>query len=257
MQEQLDQLKRYGEAIAAAVPPARSRVAALRAVGAAERPPARRTPRIAAATVGIFAIANVAAAALSNPAVPGDLLYPVDRAYEAVGKALGLGGSTAAERLEEAAQLAQRSDLTTAVDLVAEAVEDDEIAAAVDELRSEGAPMAGMNDEVGLLVESARSLNRARAAGDTQTLVETRAAIRLLAIQMADSVRQNEDRGATPAAPADPGGPGEPATPATPADPASPPSDRGNQGNQGNQGNEGNQGNQGKGSDQGKGGSRP
>jgi hypothetical protein len=251
MRQPLDQLKRYGEAISAAVPPARSRVAALRAVGAAERPRARRTPRVAAATVGIFAIANVAAAVVSNPAVPGDLLYPVDRAYEAVGKALGLGGDTAAERLEEAAQLAERSDLGAALDLVAEAVEEDEIAAAVDELRSGGAPMAGMNDEVGRLVESARSLNQARAAGDTQTLVETRAAIRLLAIQMADSARQNEDRGATPASPADPGEPGEPATPATPADPASPPSDRGNQGDQGDQGN------QGRGDDQGKGGSRP
>jgi hypothetical protein len=269
MQEPLDQLRRYGEDLANAVPPARSRLAALRAVGGSPRP-VRRLPRVAAATVGFFAIANVAAAAVSDSAVPGDALYPLDRAYEAVGSLIGLDHS--AERLDEADVLIERSDLDGAMDLVVEAMPDSDLEGVTTALRG-----SATNEDVRTLVESARGLGEAMRTGDDEAVAEFRAALRLLDAQASD--RDPEATPAEPATPADPGEPGQPATPATPADPGEPgqpaepatpadpgepgqpaepatPADPGKDpGNQGNQGNQGDQGNQDQG--QGSGGGRP
>lgn len=237
MQEPTDQLRRYGEDLAAAVPPARSRIAALRAVGSRPRP-VRRLPRVAAATVGFFAVANVAAAAVSNSAVPGDALYPLDRAYEAAGRLIGFDDHTA-ERLAEAEVLVERSDLPGALDLVVEAMPDPELEGVTAQLRQ-----AGTDEEVRRLVLNARGLGQAMRDGNDEAMAESRAALRLLASQV--SGRDRAATPAVPATPAEPGGPGQPATPATPATPADP-GNQGNQGNsddQGNQGNSDNQGNQ-------------
>jgi hypothetical protein len=242
MQEPLDQLRRYGEDLANAVPPARSRLAALRAVGGSPRP-VRRLPRVAAATLGFFAIANVAAAAVSDSAVPGDALYPLDRAYEAVGSLIGIDDHSA-ERFAEAEVLIERSDLDGAMDLVVEAMPDADLEGVTAALRQ-----SATNDDVRTLVESARGLGEAMRTGNDEAAAEFRAAIRLLDAQASD-----RDPGATPAQPATPADPGEPGQPATPATPATP-ADPGNQGNQGqgqdnqgqdNQDNQG-QGNQGQG----------
>ncbi|HSJ34674.1 MAG TPA: hypothetical protein VLB85_06425, partial [Acidimicrobiia bacterium] len=222
--------RRYGEDLAAAVPPARSRIAALRAVGSRPRP-VRRLPRVAAATVGFFAIANVAAAAVSNSAVPGDVLYPLDRAYEAAGRLIGFDDHTA-ERLAEAELLVERSDLPGALDLVVEAMPDPELEGVTAQLRQ-----AGTDDEVRRLVLNARGLGQAIREGNHEAMAESRAALRLLASQVS-----GRDPGATPAEPATPAQPGQPGQPADPATPAIP-ADPGNQGNQGNSDNQGNQGN--------------
>ena len=79
----------------------------------------RRAPRVAmlAASFAISALAAVGFVA--DSAVPGEFLYPVDRAFEAV----GLYGDGAEERLEEVIVLADRGDAGRAVAAAAEALE--------------------------------------------------------------------------------------------------------------------------------------
>ncbi len=69
---------------------------------------------VALATIGVGGVAVAA-----NGAAPGDLLYSVDRAFEAVG--IANGGMP--ERLDEAARLADEGDLNGALRHAADAVE--------------------------------------------------------------------------------------------------------------------------------------
>jgi hypothetical protein len=63
-----------------------------------------------------FAIVSVTGlGAVADSAVPGDSLYPVDRAYEAVGRAIGRNADRTQETLQEAITLAQRGDRDRAV----------------------------------------------------------------------------------------------------------------------------------------------
>ncbi len=71
--------------------------------------------------VAMFLGANVGLAAAADPAVPGDLLYGIDRAYEKVGHVLGIDNDGPAERFEEAAVLAERGDLNGSIELAREA----------------------------------------------------------------------------------------------------------------------------------------
>lgn len=89
----------------------------------------RLTPRFsravaaASAAMVFLAVFNVGLAAVADPAAPGDLLYGIDRAYEAVTEPLGLAGDTRLERLEEAEIVTERDDASTAVTLLEEALE--------------------------------------------------------------------------------------------------------------------------------------
>ena len=64
---------------------------------------------------------NIGIAAASNSAVPGDLLYPVDRAFENVADLIGVDVGGATERLEEAAVLIARGQFDTAIEPIAAA----------------------------------------------------------------------------------------------------------------------------------------
>ena len=66
----------------------------------------------------LFVVANVGLATAANSAVPGDILYPVDRAYERVGTVLG--ASVTQERISEAAVLLHRGETLDAIGLLAE-----------------------------------------------------------------------------------------------------------------------------------------
>ena len=102
-----DRLRHLASRFEASVSHGRAEQLAARAVVRARRVP-RRHHRAAAAVVGsaftIVVLSGLAVAAES--AVPGDFLYPVDRAVEA----LGLDRNLLEERLEEAIVLADRGD---------------------------------------------------------------------------------------------------------------------------------------------------
>lgn len=76
-----------------------------------------RLRSLAAAIAGTaFAVVSVTGlGAVADSAVPGDSLYPVDRAYEAVGRVIGRNADRTQETLQEAITLAQRGDRERAV----------------------------------------------------------------------------------------------------------------------------------------------
>lgn len=190
MKEPTDRLRRYGEDIASSVSPARSRVAAMRAVGQAHRTPARRrTPQFAFASLGVFLVANVVMSGVANAAVPGDVLYPVDRGYEKVLDLVGLAGDHSEERIVEAGVLLDRGDLAGATDLVAEATDNDSVLDAATALQAGDPSDLRFAESVQALVASARDLVAARGAGETNRMAEAEAALDLAAMQVSDATR--------------------------------------------------------------------
>lgn len=187
MTEPTDRLRRYGEDIASAVSPARSRVAALRAIGQARPSSPRRWPRIAFATVGAFLVANVITAGVADAAVPGEALYPLDRGYEKAAAWMGIGGDHRQERIEEAEVLVDRSDFTGALALLTEATEDTAVQDAVATLRAQGGSDPDLPEHVEELVTGLHEWAAARRAGETDDMAEAVALIRLITSQIGDN----------------------------------------------------------------------
>ena len=95
--------------------------ATARAVGRAISARPRRPRRLAlvAVAAGITLIGNVAFAGTIDEAVPGDLLYPLDRAREWIADRWG-GEDHTSERLDEAEVLIERQDFEAAMELALE-----------------------------------------------------------------------------------------------------------------------------------------
>lgn len=264
MKEPTDHLRRYGENIASAVSPARSRVAVMRAIGQADRAATpRRTLQIAFGSVGIFLVANVVTAGVANAAVPGDVLYPIDRGYETALDFVGLTGDHSEERIHEAEVLLQRSDVGGAIDLVSEAVDLDAVRGAAAGLHSFDPADPALPEHVQDLVDHVHALVEARREGELEKAAEAEAAVNLMATQIGEEVRSSraEDGGPPdhagdrerpdhadeqdpppdhrpdPNVPAEagkgegpPDGAGEPPTPASPPDNDPPTPEQGDQG---------------------------
>ena len=92
-----------------------------------------RSPQVALASLGFLVFGNIGVAAASNSAVPGDLLYPVDLAFESVAGLVGFDVGGATERLEEASVLIARGQFDAAIDPIAYAAAelDDQAAASI------------------------------------------------------------------------------------------------------------------------------
>ncbi|HEX2152770.1 MAG TPA: hypothetical protein VHL52_02210 [Acidimicrobiia bacterium] len=184
-----DHLRRYGEDIASAVSPARSRVAALRAIGASgsERP--HLLPRVAFASLAGLLVLNLAAAGVADAAVPGDALYAIDRAYEAVTDAIGLGEDHTTERVAEAWTLMERDDLTGAIDLMATEVPDDSVRQVAGEMKAVGPEHGVSAQHVQSLLEGVQMLAHARGEHDSEAWREARAALDLVGDQVSAAAR--------------------------------------------------------------------
>ena len=93
---------------------------AARALARVEARPHRRARLVAAIVSGsAFAIVSVTGVgAIADQAVPGDSLYPVDRAYESISRVIGRDVDRTQERLEEALALVQRGDRVAAANHV-------------------------------------------------------------------------------------------------------------------------------------------
>lgn len=118
MTNPIDDLRRYADDLVSEVSP----FVAQRAVRSAMAPDVRR-PRKAVlvlVTTALFGVSNIALAATADPAIPGDPLYGVDRAYEQVADLTGLGGPRVTERLAETGALVEQGRLTEALELVQE-----------------------------------------------------------------------------------------------------------------------------------------
>lgn len=121
MHDSIEQLRRYARDLRAEVDVSRAEMIATGAMVA----DARRRPRrlvVALATAALMLFSNVALAAAADPAIPGDALYGVDRAYEAFADGVGLGGPHAGERVSEAAALVALGDTPAALRALDEAL---------------------------------------------------------------------------------------------------------------------------------------
>ena len=122
-----ERLRAFASRYETATPFGRAGRIAARAVAAAQG----RSPHVfwrrvvVAATVGAtLSVSGFALGIVANRAAPGDLLYGVDRAYEAVGQAFGSQQPRTEERLVEALDLIDQGREADAVPLLSEAVED-------------------------------------------------------------------------------------------------------------------------------------
>jgi hypothetical protein len=159
MRDPFADLRAYAADLETQVPAERARVRAMAALHPSK--PRRRTSVIAAAVVGFMGISNVALAAVANPAVPGDALYGVDRAYERVGSALGFAGGARFELLSEAATVVARGQSATALMLVEEALSgiasgDEETARAMLAELERGADVQALQDQLQQMLDIAQ-----------------------------------------------------------------------------------------------------
>ncbi len=241
MTDPIEQLRSFGEDLRDSVPSGRSHVVAARAIGRARMPSRHRSWVVAAATLGMFVIANVAAAAVTDSSAPGDAFYGVDRAYEWVSDTLGLTHDHSFERLNEAEILLDRSDPNGALDLVAAETNDETVAMVAQNLQSSALGDEDLETMVMALVTDAKKIREAARAGDKQAKEEAKALLMTLIVNV-----PTPNQGQTPPG-QQPGfnpGQGNPGT--NNGNQGNPGTNQGNQGNPGtNNGNQGNPGNPG------------
>jgi len=123
----LERLRAFASRYETATPFGRAGRIAARAVAVAQSgsPHVFWRRVVVAATVGAtLSVSGFALGIVANRAVPGDLLYGVDRAYEAVGQAFGSQQPRTEERLVEALNLIDQGREADAVPLINEAVGD-------------------------------------------------------------------------------------------------------------------------------------
>lgn len=144
MTDPVDKLRRYADSLRSEMPEERTHRRVGQAMAAAER---RRHPRwrMALASGTAAVIANVGLAAAAQPAVPGDILYGVDRAYEKVTDLVGLSDGHDAERIAEADGLVAAGRPDEAIELLDEVspVDRRHLEEAIDVLRSRVAASRG------------------------------------------------------------------------------------------------------------------
>jgi hypothetical protein len=146
--------------------------------------PVRRAllrPRTIAAAAAILVLGNAGLAAAADGAVPGDLLYPVDRAYESIGAALGFHVGGSAERLDEAQVLLERGNVSAAIETAAATLGDGlaaealELTTSADDPTTASAPDGGedLQAAVGALIEAIRSDDKDDIKQAARTVAET------------------------------------------------------------------------------------
>ena len=166
MTNPIDDLRRYADDLASAV----SLFTAQRAVRSAVSPDTRRPRKavVVLVTTALFGISNVALAATADPAIPGDALYGIDRAYERVADLAGLGGPRVTERLAETGALVEQGRLAEALELVQETLgkvlESDDPQAELEELTAASANVPGPVSD--LVLEGLVAVAQGTAAGN-------------------------------------------------------------------------------------------
>ncbi|HJR86213.1 MAG TPA: hypothetical protein VJ930_01015 [Acidimicrobiia bacterium] len=165
-----EDLRSLGEFLRNRVADDDSRRVAAAAVGR-RRPQRSRAFVAIVAGTALFALANVALAQASDPAVPGQILYPLDRAYEWLSDRF-VPHDRVPERVAEALELADGGQTDRALLVVTEILGDDEsLQAEVGGLSGSGSSPA-VRDEVKDLVGAASSVREAAQSGDADALAD-------------------------------------------------------------------------------------
>jgi hypothetical protein len=147
----IEDLRDYGRSLVEGVPVGQTEMAVVRILASRHR---RHRPRrlvLALATAGLLAVSNVALAAVSDAAAPGDFLYPVDRGYEWASDLFGNTDRTI-ERLAESETLSQRGDIDHAIAFLRELATEssnEALLAAIQKLEALGDPGQGNQNDPG------------------------------------------------------------------------------------------------------------
>lgn len=228
-QSPFDQLREYARSLADSVDADQTR----RVVGNALREPSavlgwRRRVATIGFVVGSLLSGNVGLAAAAQPAVPGDALYPIDRAYERLAAFVGIGGDQAEERLQEAIELSRRGEIELALDTARSGLEsldgpleDPGLIEAVEAL-NEASTVAGeqrpdfvedIHAHAAALVELAKGVVEAAHGDDAEAVRQAAHAMREQARALAEQARNSrgnsEDAPGSENRPTDPGGQGQ------------------------------------------------
>ena len=155
--------------------------------------------KVLAASVALAAVGG-GVGFVADPAVPGDALYGLDRAFEAVG--IGRGG--AAERIEEARALAARGEIPEAVATAGEAAEEADRAEAAAALRRAAEQISAVED--GAAAEPTRE-RVAELLELLATQIEGDGVVGADVAELARSIAADHGRDRRPASPAEPGPP--------------------------------------------------
>ena len=197
MRDPFDDLRSYAARLEAEVPVERARARARAAINSTP-PRRRRMAVVASAAIGFMGISNVALAAVSNPAIPGDALYGIDRAYERIGELLGIGGEHRLERLNEAASVVALGDEETALSLVQEALtglvdQDVDTARAMLSELERGADVEALHQQIQEMIDIARDTADAAGSTEMREAAERAAASGLDVAEVARTIRDTID----------------------------------------------------------------
>jgi hypothetical protein len=134
----IDDLRSYGRSLIDTVPAGQAEALVGRVLAARGRRHLPRRLLVAMATLGLLAISSVGLAAVSDPAAPGDFLYPFDRGSEWASDLFVVRNRTA-ERLAEARVLNHRGETENAIEFLQEQLavattDQDLLLAAIEEL---------------------------------------------------------------------------------------------------------------------------
>jgi hypothetical protein len=136
----LKDLRDYGRSLVEGVPVGQTEIAVGRVLASRRQSHRPRRLVLALATAGLLAVSNVALAAISDSAAPGDFLYPVDRGFEWARDLFGESDRTI-ERLTESETLSQRGDIDHAIAFLRELATEssnEALLAAIEKLEARG-----------------------------------------------------------------------------------------------------------------------
>ncbi|HJU51144.1 MAG TPA: hypothetical protein VJ815_02310 [Acidimicrobiia bacterium] len=188
-----DDLRSLGEFLKSRVADDDSRRVAAAAIRG-HRPQRSRAWIAVVASTASFALANVALAQVSDSAVPGQFLYPLDRAYEWLSDRFA-PHDRVPERVSEALELADDGHTERALHVVREILADDEsLQAEVGQLSGSGNSPA-VRDEVKDLVGAASSVHEAAQSGDPAALLDAINDVKEAAQDVAETASQGNAGG--------------------------------------------------------------
>lgn len=147
----IEDLRAYGRSLVEGVPVGQTEMAVGRVMASRHESHRPRRLVLMLATAGLLAVSNVALAAASDSAAPGDFLYPVDRGYEWARDLFGHTDRTN-ERLAESETLTQRGHVDDAIAFLRELATEssnEALAAAIEKLEASGAQGQGNQDDPG------------------------------------------------------------------------------------------------------------
>ena len=163
----IEDLRDYGRSLVEGVPVGQTEMAVGRVLASRHKSHRPRRLVLILATTGVLAVSNVALAAASDSAAPGDLLYPIDRGYEWARDLFGHTDRTN-ERLAESETLSQRGHVDDAIAFLRELATEssnEALLAAIQKLEASGSQGQGNQNDPGPASPATTAPGQVKGAG--------------------------------------------------------------------------------------------